>query len=172
MRGKTGSSVITTAVLAALVLLVGGCSQPAPAPVAGPDLASEERAIRDMDARWLQAAQAKDAAGEAAMFAEDGVAYREHVEPLAGPAAYQAYVTKFQADNPMVNVTWTTDAIRIADSGDLAVQTGEYHLTALGPRGDREDRGRYVTVWKKVGDAWKVAHDIGSTTMPGPANIP
>lgn len=171
MRGKIGCSV-TVAAVAVLSFLVGGCSQPAPAPVAGPDLASEERAIRDLDARWLQAAQAKDAAGEAAMFASDGVAYREHVEPLAGPAAYQAYVTKFNMDNPMVNVSWTTEAIRVAESGDLAVQTGEYRLMALGPRGGREDRGRYVTVWKKVGGEWKVAHDIGSTTMPGPANVP
>ena len=160
------SSVIATAAFAALVFLVGGCSQPAPPPAAGPDLASEERAIRDLDARWMQAAQAKDAAGEAALFADDGVAYREHVEPLAGPAAYQAYVTKLNADNPMVNRSWTTDAIRIAEAGDLAIQTGEWHDTGLGPRGAREDRGRYVTVWKKVGGAWKVAHDIGSTTMP------
>ena len=106
------------------------------------------------------------------MFAADGVAYREHVEPLAGPEAYQAYVAKFHADNPMVNVTWTTETVRIADSGELAVQTGEYHLTNLGPGGDSEDRGRYVTVWKKVSGEWKVAHDIGSTIMPGQANIP
>jgi ketosteroid isomerase-like protein len=34
------------------------------------------------------------------------------------------------------------------------------------PKGDREDKGRFVTVWKKVNGEWKVAHDIGSTTMP------
>ena len=171
MRGNK-RSVTTTAVFAALVFLVGGCSQPAPPPAAGPDLASEERAIRDLDARWLQAAQARDTAGDAAMFATDGVAYREHVDPLVGPAAYQAWLTKFQADNPKVNASWSTDTIRIADSGELAVQTGEFHLTGLGPKGDREDRGRFVTVWKKVNGEWKVAHDIGSTTMPGPANVP
>ena len=98
--------------------------------------------------------------------ASDGVAYREHVDPLVGPQAFQAWVTKLYADNPKQSVTWSTNSISIADSGDLAIQTGEYHVTGLGPKGDREDKGRFVTVWKKVSNEWKVAHDIGSTTMP------
>ena len=149
-----------------LVLLVAACSQPAPSPAPGPDLAAEEMAIRAADARWLQAAQARDAAGEGAMLASDGVAYREHVDPLVGPAAFQAYLEKLHVDNPKQNSTWTTDSIHVADSGNLAIQTGQYHVTGIGPRGDREDRGRFVTVWKKVNGEWKVAHDIGSTTMP------
>jgi uncharacterized protein (TIGR02246 family) len=146
--------------------LIAACSQSAPAPASKPDLAGEEKAIRDIDARWLKAAQSRDPSGEAAVFANDGVAYREHVDPLVGPAAYQAFETKFFADNPKVNGAWTTDAIRLAESGDLAIQTGEFHNTALGPKGDRADKGRFVTVWKKVNGEWKVAHDIGSTTMP------
>jgi len=57
----------------------------------------------------------------------------------------------------------------MAESGDLAIQTGEYHLTSLGPKADGDDKGRFVTVWKKVNGEWKVAHDIGSTTSPDPA---
>ena len=100
------------------------------------------------------------------MFVSDGVAYREHNDPLVGPAAYEAFQTKFYADNPKAGATWSTDAIRVAESGDLAIQTGAFHNTALGAAGDREDKGRFVTVWKKTNGEWKVAHDIGSTTMP------
>jgi uncharacterized protein (TIGR02246 family) len=151
----------------ALGCLVGGCAPPAP-PVPKPDLAADEKAIRDMDARWLKAAQSRDPGAEAAFFAEDGVAYREHNDPIVGPSAYQAFQTKFYADNPKVNTIWSTDAIRIAESGDLAIQTGETRMTGLGPKGDGEDRVRFVTVWKKVSGQWKAAHDIGSTTMPEP----
>ena len=154
------------ALTAALGLLLGACSQPPPAAAPKPDLAAEERAIRDLDARWLKAAQSRDATAEAAMFANDGVAYREHVDPLVGPAAFQTYQTKFYADNPKANVTWATDTIRVAESGDLAVQTGETRLTGLGAKGDGEARVRFVTVWKKVNGEWKAAHDIGSTIMP------
>jgi ketosteroid isomerase-like protein len=90
------------------------------------------------------------------MFADDGVAYREHVDPLVGPAAFQVFEAKFYADNPKVNTTWTTDAVRVSEAGDIAIQTGEFHSAGLGPNGDREDRGRYVTVWKKMNGEWKV----------------
>jgi uncharacterized protein (TIGR02246 family) len=153
---------------AALACLVAACSQPAPAPAPAPkpDLAAEEKAIREADARWLKAVQAKDAAGEAAMFATDGVAYRDHIDPLVGPAAVQGYETKFQADNPKENMSWSTDAVHVAESGDVAIQTGVYRVSGLGPQGNGEDEGRFVTVWKKVNGEWKVAHDIGATTMP------
>ena len=149
-----------------VVMLVAACSQPTSVPSSKPDLTIEEKAIRDADAGWLKAAQARDSAGEAALFATDGVAYREHVDPLVGPSAFQTWSAKVYAENPKQSTTWTTDSIRIADSGDLAIQTGQFHTTGIGPKGDREDKGRFVTIWKKVGSEWKVAHDIGSTTMP------
>ena len=106
-----------------IAVLVAACAQPGPAPK--PDPAAEERAIRDQDARWLKAAQSRDAAGEAAIFADDGIEYHLHVEPLIGPAAFQAYEVKFFADNPKVSVMWTTDAVQVAASGDVAIQTGK-----------------------------------------------
>ncbi len=154
------------AVVVFLFLCLSACSQQAAGPAAKPDLSVEEKVIREMDARWLKAAQSRDAAGEAAMFANEGVAYREHVEPLVGPAAFQAWDVKLLADNPKQTSSWTTDSIQFADSGDMAIQTGQYHITGIGPKGDGEDKGRFVTIWKKVGSEWKVAHDIGSTTMP------
>lgn len=99
------------------------------------------------------------------MFAGDGFAYREHNAPL-GPAAYEAFTTKFYAANPKSTSAWSTNAIRVAASGDLAVQTGEFHNTGLGPKGAGEDKGSFVTVWKKVSGEWKVAHDISATSMP------
>jgi uncharacterized protein (TIGR02246 family) len=151
---------------AVLAFLAASCSQPPPAPVSKPDLAMEEKALRDMDAQWLKAAQERNPAGEAAMFASDGVAYRSHLEPFVGPAAIQAMSTKDYAENPETALTWTTDSIQIAQSGDLAIQTGEYHVTGMGPKGNGEDKGRFLTVWKKVDGEWKVAYDMGSTTMP------
>jgi ketosteroid isomerase-like protein len=134
-----------------LALTLAACASPPPPPPA-PDLAAAEQEIRSTDAAWLAAAGARDAAGEAALFAEDGIAYREMAEPLAGPAAYQAYSIKYFADNPKAVSTWTTRAVHVAPSGDLAVQTGTFTETAAGPKGDKENHGNFVTVWKKVGD--------------------
>ena len=149
-------------VLAATAVVLVACGTSAPTP----DLAAEEKAIRDLSKHWLELAKARDAAGEAGLFAADAIAYRAHHGPIVGPAEYQTYAAKDYADNPKASTTWSTDAIRVAESGDLAIQTGEFHNTALGPKGDREDKGRFVTVWRKTNGEWKVAHDIGSTTMP------
>jgi len=153
-----------------LLLLCASCSQPAPGSAPKPDLTAEEKAIREADANWLKASQARDARAEAAVFASDGAAYREHVDPLVGPAAFEAWDAKQYEENPKQIGTWTTENIQISASGDLAIQTGQYRLTGIGPKGDGADSGRFVTVWKKVGGEWKVAHDIGSTTMPVPKN--
>ncbi len=148
-----------------LALALAACASPPPPPPA-PDLAAAEQAIRAKDAMWVAAAAARDAAGEAAMFADDGMAFRDMAEPLAGPAAYQAYATRFYADNPKSVSSWTTRSVVVAPSGDFAVQTGTYTETGAGPRGDKENRGNFVTVWKKVGDEWKVAVDIGQPIPP------
>ena len=154
-------------VVSLLALVAVRCSPPPPPPPPpGPDLAAEERAIRDADARWLKASQAKDAATEATLLSPDAIVLRTHEQPLAGPAAYQAFEEKTFKENPKLGGGWTTDAITVAASGDLAVQIGTYSLTGLGPKGDIKDTGKFVTVWKKVGGAWKVAYDVGSTTMP------
>jgi uncharacterized protein (TIGR02246 family) len=155
----------TIAAALGVALTLAACASPPPPPPA-PDLAAAEQAIRSADAAWLAAAAARDAAGEAAMFADDGIAYREMAEPLAGSAAYQAYYTKYFADNPKGVSTWTTRSIVVASSGDQAVQTGTYHETGAGPKGDKENHGNFVTVWKKVGDQWKVAIDIGQPFVP------
>ncbi len=141
------------------------CSPAAPPPPTV-DLAAEEAAIRAQDAKWMDAVQKRDAAAEAALIADDAVIYREHGDPLAGPAAFQAFEQKFYTDNPMSTASWTTAKIEIAASGDLAVQTGTYNDMKLGPKGAGEDHGSFVTEWRKVNGTWMVVHDIGSSTMP------
>ena len=154
-----------TKTIALGVALALACASPPPPPPA-PDLAAAEQAIRAKDATWLAAAAARDGAAEAAMFADDGIAYREMAEPLVGPAGYSTYATTFYADNPKSVSRWTTRSVLVAPSGDLAVQTGSYIEINAGPRGDKQNRGNFVTVWKKVGDDWKVAIDIGQPIPP------
>jgi len=169
---------VTKGLLVVAAALSAACAAPPPSPAPAAtaqtalvDVIGEIQNIREADARWLKAAQANDAAAESAVFATDGIAYREHVPPIYGPSGYRSYTERFRADNPKVKQTWATDNIQIATAGDMAIQTGEYQLTGLGPNGTGEDKGRFVTVWKKVKGEWKVAHDIGSTTMPEAAPV-
>ena len=141
----------------ACAVLSTSCVQP---PEAQIDLAAEEAAIHEANARWLEAFQAHDASAEAAAFTTDGVEYRMFQEPLVGPADIEEHDSEFFAANPSLNVTWATEQIHVAASGDMAIQTGTFHATGVGPNADQEDRGRMLTVWKKEDGEWKVWHAV------------
>ena len=127
--------------------------------------AAEETAIRAADAAWLKAAQAKDVASEVAVLAPGGMVIRQN-QPAMDAAAFQAHITKDYAENPKAMSNWTTDSIRVSESGDWAVQTGQYTVSGLGPKGDGSDSGRFVTIWTKSNGAWKVMQDTSVSTSP------
>jgi len=139
-------------------VLISGCSSPA----RQADLAADERAIRELAARWQEALLDRDAATQAAMFADDGVSYHDGQEPLVGPVAILEWEKKAVTRHPKAKITSTTKELRIAAAGDMAIQAGEGQLTDLGENGEDHTvrKQRFVTVWKKVNGQWKVAHDI------------
>ena len=130
------------------------------------DLNAEEQAIRSISIKWLELQKNNDAAGCAALFADDGISYSVNVEPAIGPAAIQETFIKSREKNPGMIVNWTTDRVEIASSGDLAVEYGSFTVTNKEPSEIPEDHGKYVTVYRKVNGTWKVAADIGTSTKP------
>ncbi|HSJ15018.1 MAG TPA: nuclear transport factor 2 family protein [Longimicrobiales bacterium] len=151
------------------VIALSGCAVQSNPEV---DLAAEEQAIRQVSAEWLQAASARDAAAAGAMYAPNGVSYPANHAPVVGPAAVQAYVAEQNAKYPNSSVTWTTDLVKVADSGEMAYEVGTWRWTSDPAKAEMEDTGTYVTVWIKVDGAWKAAADIGASTQPQPEPQP
>lgn len=155
--------------LLAGTLALGACAAQTPVAI---DAAAEEQAIRAVSARWLELEKADDAAGVAALFTEDGIAYREDTDPISGPAAYRAYLERSFAENPSEVVDWSTDFVDVAASGDLAVEHGTWSSRGAGAGGEGEDEGRYLTVYRKVNGEWKVAADMSlGTRKAAPAAV-
>src|ERR1700704_606439 len=152
------------ALTVAAAVFVAGCSSPA----RHADLAADEKAIRELAAKWQKALRARDPVTQAEMFAPDGMSYHGGQEPLVGPAAILAWESKSASDHPKAVITSKTNEIRIAASGDLAVQSGEGRITSMGANGEDHSvrTQRFVTVWRKVNGEWKVAHDIAVDTTP------
>jgi uncharacterized protein (TIGR02246 family) len=130
------------------------------------DLKSDEQAIRSLSMKWLEFTKKHDATACAALFADDGVEYNMNREPSVGPAEVKKELTEMQEKNPKEEVNWSTNRVELAASGDLAVEYGTYDVKGLGPNGTESDRGKYVTVYRKVNGSWKVAADIGTSTKP------
>ncbi len=149
--------------LVATTILAAACAAPAPP---APDLAAEEKTIRDISMRWLELDKARDAVRVLALMADDAVIFREKNAPIVGPAAYKDYITKDYAENPKATVNWTTTAVRVAASGDLAIETGDFQVMATGPKGDGQVKGSYLTVYAKANGQWKVRNDMSVSTTP------
>ena len=129
------------------------------------DTGADEQAIRGQVDRWLQLVKAKDAAGIAALYAEDGA-----VMPPNAPigkrraAIEQAWASMMQT--PGFDLTFVPDQIIVSSSGDMALDRGTYRL-AIAPGGTAQtDTGKYVVVWRKIGSEWKAAADIFNSDLP------
>src|SRR3954447_12358124 len=111
----------------ALVLLLAGCAhqpqQTSDAAKPTVDLAKAEADIRATDAQWLATAKSRDAAKAASFWSDDATLIFPGAPPITGKAAILDYVTKSFAD-PDFSITFSTDKIVVAPSGDFAYETG------------------------------------------------
>ena len=146
---------------AACSALAAGCAQKAPqAPAV--DLAAEAQAVRDRSAAWLQMAQAKDAAGIAnGVYASDAVTMYDG-KILKGPAALQADMEAEGAATPNSTISWTTNDVKVAASGDLAYELGAFSFDPDGAGAKPASSGEFVTVWTKTDGTWRAAVDAGT----------
>lgn len=134
--------------------------------VAGPALAGPKEDIAAADKAFsaLSVAQGSNAAF-LAYLADDGRLFGTGNQPpiYGKAAAVEAFKTSSNGD-PKTNVlSWAPDNVEASADGMLGYSDGRW--TFVSPAAKLS--GHYVTVWRKVGDAWKVAADIG-TTDPQP----
>jgi uncharacterized protein (TIGR02246 family) len=129
------------------------------------DTGADEQAIRGHVDHWLQLVKAKDAAGIAALYAEDGAVMPPNAPIGKGRAAIQqTWASMMQT--PGFDLTFTPEQIVVSSSRDMALDRGTYSL-AIAPAGKTQtDTGKYVVVWRKVGGDWKAAADIFNSDLP------
>lgn len=88
--------------------------------------------------------------------AEDGIILRSNNMPFVGKKMIGEL---FKGDDTSFTLTWEPLSAEIAESGELGYTYGTYLLTA----GDTEQKGTYVSIWKKDKNGnWKLALDSGN----------
>ena len=129
------------------------------------DTGADELAIRGHVDRWLQLVSAKDAAGIAELYSEDGAVMPPNAPIGQGRAAIQQTWASMMR-MPGFGLTFVPEQIVVSSSGDMALDRGTYSLT-IAPEGTTQtDTGKYVVVWRKISGEWKVAADIFNSDLP------
>jgi uncharacterized protein (TIGR02246 family) len=163
---KVRYSPLASVLLAAILT---GCA-PAPAPpVAPPDTHDADvKAIKDLEATWVQNFTTKDPDKIATVYADDASVMITDMPVINGIPAAKTALKSMVADKNF-SITFASDKVDVAKSGDIAYSQGTYTMTSTNPKTKKPatDKGKYVTVFKKQADgSWKVVADIFNSDGP------
>lgn len=149
----------------AIAILFCGCQQAPPA-APKPDLKAEAAKIKETDAEYMRAYQARDGMRYASFFAEDGSWYIAEHPKATGREAIQKLATALWKNE--TSSSWTTTKLEVSEAADLAYQTGTWEATEKDPNGrSTKTIGKFVTVWEKQSDgSWKVQEDCSNPDGP------
>ncbi|MEX0734223.1 MAG: nuclear transport factor 2 family protein [Steroidobacteraceae bacterium] len=154
----------------AATLMLAGCAKTQEEPKEEPkaeapavDLAAEEQAVRNRSAEWMNYANAKDVATIVnGIFSPDAIAVSGDGDVRKGSAAIQAGMEKDVKEMPDAVVSWTTTTVKVAASGDLAVEKGDYYFDPDGSGKKPATAGTFVTVWEKIDGNWRATTDVAA----------
>lgn len=169
MRLTKGSIALIGATTLALV--VAGC-QKQTAATADPE--AVKNAIKADEKKWNDQFKSKDSEGLISHYADN--AY--FVAPGVKPADGLTLIRKAYADamtDPVFTVSFASDKIDVANSGDLAYARGRFTDKYTDPKTNKvmADSGSYITVYKKQQDgSWKAVEDFGADDPGYPKVVP
>lgn len=118
-----------------------------------------ERDLLRADAAFNDDVASRGVDGWVAAFAPDGVMLPAGGPMLKGAPALREAMSSL---GKTLKLRWAPILARISDDGTLGYTIGNY--TAETPRGVAN--GKYVTIWRRTAEGWRVVADIGN---PGEA---
>ncbi len=160
---------------ATAALTLAACAPAAPpAATAAPknDAAADEAAVRAINPAWFKAMSAGDAAGVAALYADDAVVSPPGAPAARGKAAILALFTKEIADMASAGLTnnMGTDPTEVGVSGDLAWEWGTYTVTDKA--GKIVEVGKFTSIIARRDGAWKLIRDTWNSDNAPAAEAP
>ncbi|MFL6929395.1 MAG: YybH family protein [Xanthobacteraceae bacterium] len=133
--------------VALALLLIAGLNAPALA---------QKAEIEAVNAKWMDFFNKGDFSGIGSLYTDDATAFPPGSAMVKGRAAIEAMWKNMaeQVSDPKVT---TIDVKSLGPSA--AREIGTFTLKTKGPT-PQEISGKYVVVWEKVGNDWKLATDI------------
>jgi uncharacterized protein (TIGR02246 family) len=114
----------------------------------------------DVTSAWEQAFTRHDVAACVALFTDDAEILPQHGPAIRGHEQIEAYLN----DSMNPRMTYDTDTEMSIVRGDLAVEQGRYVVRNV-RRGSDVEAGKYVHVWRRVNNDWKLYRMIYNTDV-------
>jgi uncharacterized protein (TIGR02246 family) len=117
---------------------------------------AQKAKIEAVSAKWIEFFNKGDFAGVASLYAEDATAFPPGSSMVNGRAAIETLWKRMaeQVSDPKLT---TVDVKPLGASA--AREIGTFSLKTKGPM-PKEVTGKYLVVWEKIGNDWKLAADI------------
>jgi ketosteroid isomerase-like protein len=122
------------------------------------DTAAEADTIMQLENEWSSRLQAKDIDWIMNLHAADARQFPPNAAPVVGQDSLRA-AWETLANTPGLRISWQPTAAHVSSAGDMAYDYGTASLTY--PDG-RTENAKYVVVWVREDDRWKVALDMFS----------
>jgi|GEM_PF-1846713 len=123
-------------------------------------------AIETGNATYAAALERHDAKAFAGLFAPDAVTMSPHSPVIRGRASIEASMAE-----AFKTIAFTKCEVRTSEThiaGDVAYEFGTYRFEVDQEGRTSELHGRYLAVWRRVDDTWKIAADVSQPDAPEP----
>lgn len=120
-------------------------------------------AITERSAELAEAFSSGDAGAVAAFYTDDALVMAPGMETMEGQAAIETGMADMLAQMDGMNISFEVVEVTPAHRG--AIEVGDY--TVESTDGSHVDHGKYMVLWEKSDDGWKVARDIWNSSMGG-----
>ena len=117
---------------------------------------AQKAEIDAVNAKWIDFFNKGDFGGVASLYSEDATAFPPSSAMVKGRAAI-AVMWKDMAEQVSDPKLTTLDVKSLGPSA--AREIGTFSLKSKGPK-PQEITGKYLVVWEKIGNEWKLAADI------------
>lgn len=156
--------------VAIVLVAAAGCSGMQQQQAAKPavDLTAVSGALDSANTAWQGAVTAKDTTVMGNLYAEDAHQLPPNGKRVDGRDAIR-HVWAGAFAMPGFELKTASNTHMISEAGDQAVDLGSYEFAGTTPKGKPwHDTGKYVTVFKKEGGAWKIAVETWNSDLPVP----